>query len=466
MEMVSRAAQPIIFVVMARLLTPADYGVVATASIAITFSQMFWDAGLSKALIQTKESIKDAADVVFWTNIMLGVALYLGLLASATTIAEFFKSPASGPVLRVLAVQILIASFTSVQQAIFMRDLDFRSLFWIRLVTAFVPGIISIPMAFFGCGVWALVAGSLIGQVVNLVLLWSKSPWRPRFHYDKAVARRLFGFGVWVVLESIGGWCIMWGDNLIVGRFLGVHDLGVYRTGSLLVTTIYGLALNPVLPILFPTFSRLQDDHVALTNMFHKVNRVIISLALPMGVGLMLVGPEIGSALFGQKWQGLGVVISVMGLMQGTAWLVGLNAELYRAMGRPDVNTKLMYAQLLYYLPAFYIASQYGLMVFVWTRFLVALVATPIHIFLCVRMLSASPFYLWQQGKPFFIAAAFMALALLGAKHLLALEHWHPWEPLAMLAMLGVIIYFCLVWLLDRAFVVHTAKIIARTASL
>jgi O-antigen/teichoic acid export membrane protein len=466
MELVSRTAQPIIFVALATLLTPADYGIVATASIAITFSQMFWDAGLGKALIQTKESPEDAADVVFWTNVALGLVLYICLFEGASWIAQFFKSPESGPVLRVLAAQIIIASFTSVQQAIFVRDFNFKSLFWIRLATAFSPGLISIPLAFFGYGVWALVAGSLTGQVINLVLLWNRSRWRPRFRYNMEVARRLFPFGFWVVLESVGAWLITWGDNLIVGRYLGVHDLGLYRTGSMLVTVIFGLVLNPVLPILFPAFSRLQDDRSALTSMFHKVNQIIIAIAIPMGLGLLLAGREITGALFSSKWEGLGFVVGVIGLMQGTAWLVGLNAELYRAMGRPDVNTKLMYAQLFYYLPAFYVSSHYGLVAFVWTRFFVALVATPIHIYLCVRMLRVSPSYLWQEGKHFFLAAGFMLLAINSAKGLLGYAQPHPWIPLIILLSAGAFSYFAIVWIFNRAFLLHTKNIVLRVVSL
>lgn len=463
-EVVSRTASPIIFVILARLLTPADFGVVATAMIAISFAQMFWDAGLSKALIQTREAPEDAAHVVFWTNIFLGVLIYLILFISAPAIAQFFKSPTSGPVLRVLGFQIVIASFTSVQQTLFVRDLDFRGLFWIKLRTAFIPGLCSIPMALFGYGVWALVAGSLAGQVLNCWLLWRRSAWRPKFTYNKELARKLFAFGFWVLLESFGAWLIVWGDSLIVGRFLGVHDLGVYRTGWMLVTILFGLTLNPFLPVLYPTFSRLQDDLPALKNAFHRVNRVVIALALPMGTGLLLVGPETATLLFGQKWQGLGFVLGVLGLMHGIGWLVGINAELYRAMGRPDMNTKLMYAQLLYYLPAYYIAAQSGLETFTITRMAVALIATPIHIYLCARMLRVSPFYLWQEGKPMMLSTMAMAIGISALKWgiLPMINVPHISISLAILIGTGTFTYLGCLWFLDRNFVRETRSTIKK----
>ena len=163
-EIAARTAQPIIFVVLARLLAPTDFGVLATAMIVISFVQMFWDAGLSKALIQTKEVPENAAHVVFWTNLTLGIIIYTLLFAAAPYIAFFFKSPVTEPVLRVLGIQIIIASLASVQQALFVRDLDFRGLFWIKLLTAFIPALFSIPLALYGYGIWSLVTEPSLGS--------------------------------------------------------------------------------------------------------------------------------------------------------------------------------------------------------------------------------------------------------------------------------------------------------------
>ncbi len=466
MEIVSRTASPITFVVLARLLTPADFGVMATAMISISFSQMFWDAGLSKALIQTEAAPEDAAHVVFWTNVLLGLLIYALLFLAAPTIAFFFKSPASGPVLRVLGIQVILGSLTSVQQALFVRDLDFRRLFWIKLFTAFIPAFFSIPLALYGYGVWALVIGSLVGQAINLYFLWRKSTWRPQFRYDLAMARSLFGFGFWVLLESLGGWLIVWGDNLIVGRFLGIHDLGVYRTGWSLVTIIFGLVLNPFLSVLYPTFSRLQDDLPALKNTFHRVNRVVFALALPMGTGLLLVGSETVTLLFGEKWLGLGFVLGVLGFMYGIAWLVGINAELYRAMGRPDMNTKLMYGQLLYYLPAYYLAAQYGLEIFTITRLTVAVVATPIHIYLCVKLLGVSPLYLWQTGKPMILSTVGMVIGVATLKWVLFHFVSIPYAVLSLgcLIFAGCFVYLVCLWLLDRDFILYTSTLLKRAS--
>jgi len=465
MEVVSRIASPLIMVILARLLTPKDFGIVATAMIAISFSQMFWDAGLSKALIQTKVSQEAAANIVFWTNVALGLLIYLCLFLSAPLIADFFKSPESAAVLRILGTQIILASLSTVHQALLVRDFNFKGLFWVRLLVAFLPGMFSIPMAVFGYGVWALVTGSIIAQLINLILLWTMSPWRPKFYYDWAQARSIFKFGFWVTLESFGAWLIIWGDNLIVGKFLGVHDLGIYRTAWNLVTVIFGLVLNPFLPVLYPTFCRLQDDLPALKNTFYRVNRIVFALALPMGTGLLLLGPEIATLLFGEKWQGLGFVLGVLGFMNGIAWLVGINAELYRAMGWPDMNTKLIYISLLYYIPAYYLSAQHGLETFTITRLAVAVVATPIHIYLCIKLLGVSPFYIWLEGKPMILAVLAMTAGVSVLKWgILTHVPVYPFLSLGVLIGTGCLIYLGCLWLLDRSFVLTTSSLLKRAA--
>jgi O-antigen/teichoic acid export membrane protein len=471
MEVVSRAASPIVTIVLARILTPEIFGVVSIASIAISFSQIFWDAGLGKALVQTEADHDKAANVVFWTNIILGVIVYLCLFFSAPFIADYFKCPASSPVLRVLGLQIIIGSLSSVQSALFVRDLAFRGLFWIKLLTVFIPGVFSIPMAYFGYGVWALVAGTLAGQIVNMLLLWFYSPWRPRLHYDFPLAGKILRFGYWVLAETLAGWLLVSFDGIIVGRYFGVHDMGVYRTGMTLTSVIFGLTLCPCLPILYPSFSRLQDDHSTLIRSFRKVAGVVMTLAVPMGVGLFLLGDNIATIVFGNKWAGLGFVLSILGLKEGLLWTVGINAEAYRAIGRPDIMTKFMFVQILYFLPAYFLAAQSGLTVFLYVRLALAMTAIPIQLFLCYRILGVSPYFLWENGKSAFLATTTMAVCIQFLKW--SVVHLAISVPhillLAILILAGIIVYAATLWLVDRAFVLEmlrlSRRVLAREAA-
>jgi PST family polysaccharide transporter len=463
-ELVTRIAPPLVFVVLARLLTPKDFGVVGVAAVVIGFAQVFWDAGLGKALVQTKISQKEAANVVFWTNLGLALVIYSCIAVSAGWIAAFFHSPASEPVLRVLGLQIIILSLASVQQALLVKDLDFRQIFWAKLFLALTPAFFSIPLAFFGYGVWALVAGTLVGSFMNLTVLWIRSPWRPALDYNLAVARRLSAFCVWVVLEGLGIWFIVWGDQFLVGKFLTVNDLGTYRVATYIAQLVLALFLGPLVPVLYPTFSHLQDDPAKLKEVFDKANRVIIAIALPISAGLLLTGSSVAAVVFGEKWVGLGAVLGLLGLTLGLASVVSINAEVYRAIGRPDINTKFMYAQLLVYVPAYVIGVEYGLGVFVYVKLVLCLVAILCHVGLCVKVLRVSWLYLWVQGKWAFVATLGMSAAVVIMLKALAFLPLPARSPvrLALLALVGVVVYGFLLWWLDRNFVEQSRRYVYR----
>lgn len=457
-EVCSRAASPFILVVLARLLAPEEFGVVAAATLAITFAQMLWDGGLGRALVQIEHNQQESANVVFWTNLTLGLVSFCSLHFLADQIAGLLGAPHAAPVLRVLALQTIIGSLGSVQQALCVRELEFRRLFIIRLCSVVGPGLLSIPFALAGYGVWALVAGSLFGQGLSVLLLWFLSSWRPKFSYDWVLARRLFRFGSWVLLESVGVWLITSGDNLVVSRLLGTHDLGIYRIGSALVLVIFATLLSPIAAVAFPMFSRLQSNQPELSNAFLRINQFVVVLAVAFGVGLALTGPVVAEVLFGDKWQGLGWVITMLALMQGVGWIVGLNAELYRAIGRPDVNTKLMFVQLSFYLPTYWWGASQGLEFFCMVRLAVAVAALPLHLYLVNHLIGLPVGYLWNVGRSAVVAAIGMTLVVV------------VWQrtgimPGGLMSMasqitLGAGSFLSVLWLLDRSFLQRLRSVV------
>jgi PST family polysaccharide transporter len=466
MELVSRVSSPLLYVILATLLTPTDFGVLATAMIAISLAQALCDASLAKALVQSRELPESNLHVAFWTNLLMAFFAYAFLFVTAPSISLFFQNPLTQPVLRVAGLQIIIVSLSSVHQALLVREFRFRQLFWIKSLTAFVPGLLSIPFAATGYGVWALVIGSLTGHLLNLLFFWAKSAWRPRLKFDLMAARGLYRFGFWTAGEGLALWFFGWADNLVVGKFLGTASLGIYTVGWSIASVLFGALVNPLLPVLYTSFSRLQDDRQALHTMFTNANRMVMALTLPLGTGLLLLGPDLAAVFFSSHWPELGFVLGVLGLMMGMGWLVGINHELYRALGRPDLNTKLMFIFILYYLPAFIIAAPFGLEVFVLTRFGIGLLAIPIHVYVSVRVLRLSPFYLWHNGRPFFIATLGMALTLCCLKWGLGV---HANEARGLL-VLGVMIcvspavYACILWLLDKPFILHAKSLLKQAA--
>jgi len=334
----------------------------------IAFSQIFCEAGMGKALIQRQTHIKEAANAAFMINIGLGVLIAGLLYLFAQPIAQtFFQDDRVTAVLQVMTLQVLLGALGSVQTALLQKEMGFKKLFWVRFATVSLPGLASIPLAMNGWGYWALVAGTLVGQFAQVLMLWRMSHWRPGFTRDSVVTKEIAGFGGWVGLSGLLGWFYVWVDSLIVGMYLGGHELGLYRLGSQLSTVIFGLAFAPMLPVLYSHLSKINNDKSSKINndksaVSAVANRAIATIALlsfPMGLYLYFASPGIENILFDKKWSGIYLVIGFMSLSQAVSYLAAPNQEVYRAVGKPHYETVAMIVALPIYL-AVYIVSVKG----------------------------------------------------------------------------------------------------------
>lgn len=450
-EIVSRSASPLVMLILARLLTPEDFGIVAVAMIAIGFAQSIKDFGFEKALIQRETKIMESANIVFWSNIITGFFIYLVIFLFAPLIADFFHESNVIDILRVLCLQIILLNFATVHSALLQREFQFKKLFFARLAPAFVPGVVSIPLALIGWGVWAIVWGSLAGTFVQVVLLWQLSRWRPKLSFDVSLARQLSGFGIWVTVEMFLGWLILWVDSIILGHFLGVQELGVYRVGITFLMLAFGIFLNPITFVVYPYFSRLQSNHTELKSSFLKVNQLIVAFALPIGIILALTAHPVSSFVFGQKWQGIEIVILILGLREVLAWFVGINNSVYRAVGKPDVSVKLLTVNIIYRVPVYILAAPHGLLVFCLARLGVTIVGMHLHFFVVNRLFQLPFTYLKSCVKSPLIASFVMGVLLYGMVNLFdPFEGWQGWLKLIVAIVSAGISYLGALWMVDK----------------
>lgn len=361
----------------------------AAALMIISFSQIFWEAGLGKALIQRQTEIEEAANAAFIINLILGAVIASLLFLSAKFFASvFFQDERVTVVLQVMTLQILIGAVSSVQQALLRKEMKFKKLFWVRLGTVGVPALISIPLAFEGMGYWALVAGTLIGELIQAILLWNMSSWRPYFSFDQQTAKEISRFGSWVAVSGLLGWFYLWADSLVVGIYLGSDELGLFRFGNQFSIMIYALLFGPVVPVLYSHLSKMRGD----TEKIRRATKVVIQsltlIAVPSSLFIFSLHEQIADVLFGDSWEGLGLVIGVMSLMHGLSWVVGMNGEVYRAMGRPSYETIVTGLMLIIYLIAYLYSIEYGLQTFLWVRLILGAVTLIVHLIVLWKLLS------------------------------------------------------------------------------
>ena len=461
-EIASRAIGPLVFLVLARLLVPEDFGVVAAATVVISFSQVFSDAGLAKALIQRHDRVEESANVVFWLNLVIGLVIVTFLFFGAHFIADFFHDERIALVVQVLSLQILLAAFSSVHTALLQKDLNFKPLFWVRLVTTTAPGLASIPLAINGMGYWALVFGTLLGQMAQSAALWMFSPWRPHGRLDRNLATELVAFGKWAMLSGLIGWFYGWMDAIVVGHYLGPHDMGIYRTGNTFVTMIFGLIFSPLLPVLYSAFSRMRHDLSKVAESLLLVVKGIAMVAFPISAGLIALRAPIEQFVFRDEWGGIGMVIAILALVQGFSWLVGSNGEAYRGVGKPHIETWAMALSLTAYFIGYVFSVHYGLLVFLLSRLAMVFIGL-------LGQFVVSKFVFHLRMKDFVLAghkSIIISFLMLSSIHVFASPSGDNAFNLICAVVVGLFFYAGLIGLVERDYIARLKTILRNDSTM
>jgi O-antigen/teichoic acid export membrane protein len=274
------------------------------------------------------------------------------------------------------------------------------------LATLSLPSLCSIPLALSGMGYWALVFGSLFGQLAQAIMLWSLSSWRPTWTFSVRVASDMGRFGAWVAASGLLAWFYAWADSLIVGMYLGNHELGLYSTGNQFVLLIYGTLSGPLLPVLYSHYSRMTDPALLVRHIEISVHSLAI-IFIPLSMLLFAVSDLISSVIFGEKWVGIATVISIMALSHGISYIFQLNGEIYRAAGKPNYETIPMLIGVAVFLPAYLLSISYGLEAFLLTRLtIVTIFGTTLHSILARKSVGVSPWLFMKYVIVFALLAS------------------------------------------------------------
>ena len=294
--------QFIIGLILARLLSPSDYGIIGMLAIFMAISQTIIDSGFSKALIQKQDRTETDFSTAFFFNIVVGLVCYLILLISSPYIASFFNEPVLKDVLRVLAINLFLNSLAVVPVAKLSIKVDFKTQFKASIISTILSGALGIVLAYRGVGVWALVAQSVSHSFVNVVLLWNLLKWRPQWQYSWESFKKLFSYGGNVLVAGIISTIYANINTLVIGRFYSPKDLGFYTRGNqfpaLLSTNITAILQR----VTFPILSKIQDDTQRLISVYREYIK-IASLGIFFLLSLLAsLGKPLIELLLTDKW--------------------------------------------------------------------------------------------------------------------------------------------------------------------
>lgn len=420
-EVVAKLVTPITSMVLARLLTPEAFGVVTTITMIITFAELFTDAGFQKYLVQ--HEFKDDTDrdqstnVAFWSNFVMSMMIWGGIALFASPLAVLVGNPGLGHVIVIACVAIPLAAFSSIQMALYRRDLDFKTLFKVRMVSIVIPIVVTIPLALWLRSYWALIFGHIAQNISNAVLLTISSKWKPRFFYSFNKLKEMLSFTVWSLIEAISIWLTIYVDVFIVGTMLSQHYLGLYKTSSALVGQIMGLVTAAATPVLFSSLSRLQDDRTEFKALFFKFQKLVGLLVFPLGVIIYCFSDLITTLALGSQWMEASGFIGLWGLTSAiTIVFAHFASEVYRALGRPKLSVLAQWLHIIVLWPVVLLAVNYGFEILYTARSWVRMELVIVNLGIIYYLIRITPLQMLQNVFPSVIASIMAACAYVGMR--------------------------------------------------
>ncbi|MHB8173388.1 MAG: MOP flippase family protein [Nitrospirota bacterium] len=435
--------------VLARLLGPSDFGLVGMATVVIGFVAIFKDLGTSAAVIQKKEVNERFLSSIFWVNVGFGFLSMAALFLIAPLAGSFYHETRVRPIMRLLSLSFFISGLSAVQQSLLVKDLAFSKLARIEIFATLSGSSIGIGTALVGSGAWSLVYQSLANTAVTTLLLLWICKWRPRLIFDwvevKAVSRysmNLTGFSILNFFERNA-------DYIIIGRFLGAIDLGYY-------TLAYKLMLYPLQNIsavlarvLFPVYSRIQEDNFLFKKAYLKAAALIAMVAFPMMAGLMVISRPLILTIFGEKWKPvitLLLILAPVGMIQSIVTTIG---SIYTAKGRTDIMFRVGMATTILAVAAFFVGLRWGIIGVASAYGIVEVLATYPNMWFPYRLIDMKvrelAAVLW---RPLICSVAMAAVVWLAGSMLP--EDLNRTAYLVYLILTGIIAYTGLSWLFNR----------------
>lgn len=361
-ELAAKVITPITNMILARILAPEAFGIIATINMVVSFADMFSISGISKYIVQhefnnDKELFKNA-DVIFWTNAVISISGWGIIAAFRSPISSFVGNPGYGNALMVAALSLPFSAFASVQEAIFQRKLNYKALFYRRIAVSILPFAITIPLAFLGGGHWAIIIGTLAGNLVKVIILSLSSPWKPSKFYSFSLLKEMFHFCLWMILGAVGSWIITYIDVFLVSNKMGEYYTGLYKNSQSTVVAVISIITAATMSVLFSALSRLQNSKAEFEEMLLKFQKNVGLLVLPIGVGMLCFCDLITKILLGNQWKEAGFFIGIWGLSTALVCVFGdFCKEACKAKGKPELIVWVELLHLLFLIPI----CQFGL---------------------------------------------------------------------------------------------------------
>jgi len=399
-------------IILARILTPEDFGVIAMLAIFMSVASIFIDSGFSSALIQRQNTTLADESTVFFFNLGMGTVAALLLCVAAPWIATFFEQPVLQYLTYAMAFNQFVGAFGSIHATLLNKEMNFKATAKVGIVSSVVAGAVAIYMASQGYGVWSLAGNSVVSGIITVLLLWLWHPWRPAWTFSFVSLRSFFRFGGYMMASTLMD---VFSNNLyliLIGKMYSVRDVGFYdraqRTQQLPITLMIGI-INRVA---FSTFALVKEDKARLVRGLRKAQAISMLINIPVLVGMIILAEPLVLTLFGAQWLPIVPILQVLAL-GGLLWpLHVLNLNILQAQGRSDLFFWISIFKKVINVSLTVAASFHGVMAIAWTQVAISVLGYFVNTRYTKVLLGYSGWKQLSDLKAIFMAAIPMAVAV------------------------------------------------------
>lgn len=407
----------IVMIFMARILTPADYGLVGMIAIFIAISNSLINSGFSYALIRKQDRTEEDISTVFYFNIVIGAVLYIILFFCAPLIADFYDVPKLCPITRAIGLTLIFNSFGLVQRALFSSKIDFKTQAKATLISAILTGAVGLSLAYTGFGVWALVIQQLTNALLTSILFWMFSKWRPSLLFSWQSFKEMFSFGFKLQISTLIDTIYKNIYGLVIGKIFKQSDLGYYSRaysfsdmGSSTLTFVF-------LRVSYPVLCTIQDEEERLREAYRKILKTSSFIVFPLMVGLAAVAKPFIITILTTKWEYSAILLVPICLSQMWYPVHSINLNILQVKGRSDLFLRLEIIKKVIGIGILAGTAPFGLYIMCWSLVLSSLISLMINTHYTGKLLNLGFLVQMKDLIPILILSLFMGSAVFLTLH-------------------------------------------------
>lgn len=435
----------IVSIVLARILSPNDYGIIAMITVFTNIALVFFNTGFSSAIVQRKDLTEKDVDTIFYSGLFVSAVLYFILFCGAGYISQFYSQPELVSLVRVYSLIILIASSYSVQQALVQREMQFRKSFYMSMSGAIVHGIVGVVLAYLGFGVWAIVYSTLAHYLVCALVMWVLVEWKPRFIFSSDSLRQTLPFSLKILASNLINALFNNIRSLIIGRCYSSEQLAYYNKGYQFPTLLMNQIDGACTSVMFSSLSKFQDNWESGLKVLRRELRTVYFICAPVLLGLCAISKPMIIVLLTEKWiESVPFVqlVSILCLM----WPLSVQTHAINALGKSNISLAVNIIGKCFTIVGLLLTYKISVLAIVITSICTTFLSAVLTVIVSQKYLKYKVTELLSDIMP----SIFIALVMSGIVYSLTYFVSNPLANLVIGVTLGMFIYILLSLLFNR----------------